>query len=520
MMRSCDYGRKDGVDCIQMRRRLSNKTACILAALGVIIGLGNAPFAAAQGEAPLRVTVSTSGREVLDTLLAAIAARAGVTNLAIAHDRSVSAVRDFCRNQPGESPDIVLVTHHVEPAVISQCAQNGATDVAGVEMAHDPLILAERKGSPLTSLTSRQVYLAVAREVPYRDDFTRNISARWSDIDPALPPQDIRFELPMRDEGSRTTFNWLVLQSGCRDEDPVKQIFDARKRELQCITTRSDRIREIPHPQALKTLLDAPAGTIGVLSQSELAQSNGELVALTLDGMSPTPAAVASGTYDYSTTFWLYAKINRNATDRLSLDVAKMVNAAQSDAIIGPQGPLAALDLTPLPEEERAAQRAALAEATQPYSVMSMLSWVSDATAEAWRMFGPRPSEAAIEAAGPPMDFTSLMDIAGYQISSVRSSIGIIPDASMTFGIARQMSDADHEYLDRLLRRDALARPGALSAFQRRIIRSIMDVQSVGGFQVSKVEIDFLPLPAVSLEVTPEDSAGSHHSDDGSGGTD
>ena len=42
------------------------------------------------------------------------------------------------------------------------------------------------------------------------------------------------------------------------------------------------------------------------------------------------------------------------------------------------------------------------------------------------------------------MDFTSLMDIAGYQITDVQSSIGIIPGAVMTFGIAREMSDADH----------------------------------------------------------------------------
>ena len=54
---------------------------------------------------------------------------------------------------------------------------------------------------------------------------------------------------------------------------------------------------------------------------------------------------------------------------------------------------------------------------------------------------------------------------------------------------------------------DSLARPGAIAATQRRIIRSIVDARDVDGFEVSKVEVDFLPLPKVSLTVTPSSGA-------------
>ena len=50
---------------------------------------------------------------------------------------------------------------------------------------------------------------------------------------------------------------------------------------------------------------------------------------------------------------------------------------------------------------------------------------------------------------------------------------------------------------------DLLARPGAIAATQRSIIRSIVGARDVDGFEVSKVEVDFLPLPKVSLTVTP-----------------
>jgi hypothetical protein len=163
---------------------------------------------------------------------------------------------------------------------------------------------------------------------------------------------------------------------------------------------------------------------------------------------------------------------------------------------------LPGLALVPLSEEERVTQRATLARSTG--YVGAVFGWLVSTGEGAWRMFGisrrvPMPVRMA-----NAFDFTSLMDLAGYQISSLQSSVGIIPDASMTFGIAREMSDADHHYLDRILYRDALARPGAIAAMQRRIIRSILEVREVGGFEVSKVEIDFLPLPKVALEVTPK----------------
>jgi hypothetical protein len=154
---------------------------------------------------------------------------------------------------------------------------------------------------------------------------------------------------------------------------------------------------------------------------------------------------------------------------------------------------LPALELVPLPSDEREAQRAALATG-DAYSAGPVMGWLSAMVQDAWHMFaGARqPMPTGMTNA---MDFTSLMDIAGYQITGVQSSIGIIPDAVMTFGIARETSDADQVYLERILYHDSLARPGAIAATQRSIIRSIVGARDVEGFEVSKVEVDFLPLP-------------------------
>src|SRR6185312_14354782 len=113
--------------------------------------------------------------------------------------------------------------------------------------------------------------------------------------------------------GIRSIFDALVLEGGCRDEAVIKQIFDARQRTSRCATARTDRVREIPRGQAMRTLLEAPVGTVGVLSQVDVLRSGGQLVGLSLDGVAPTQAAILNGVYDYTTSFWLYAKRGRAA---------------------------------------------------------------------------------------------------------------------------------------------------------------------------------------------------------------
>ena len=455
----------------------------------------------------LRVTVSTSGRTIFDSLLDTMATRAGLTGqLAIRYAEPQPALRDFCSEAAGIGPDIVLATDRMQVALVAECTRNGI-DVAVVELGRSALIFAARVGSELSGLTSRQVYLAVARDVPFKTEFTRNTAVRWADVDRALPAQDIRFQLPMRGEGSRATFDALVLQGGCRNEPAVRQVFDAQLRTARCVATRTDRVRELPGAQSVKALLEAPVGTVGVLSQREFSQAGGQLVGLAMDGVPPSADAIAQESYEFSTSYWLYAR-------RGARGVARLLAEAQSDAVIGPLGPLPALELVPLPSDEREAQRAALATG-EAYSAGSVMGWLSATIQDAWHMFaGARqPMPAGMTNA---MDFTSLMDIAGYQITGVQSSIGIIPDAVMMFGIARETSDADHLYLERILYHDLLARPGAIAATQRRIIRSIVGARDVGGFEVSKVEVDFLPLPKVSLTVTPKGVApGTHPLDSG-----
>jgi hypothetical protein len=103
-------------------------------------------------------------------------------------------------------------------------------------------------------------------------------------------------------------------------------------------------------------------------------------------------------------------------------------------------------------------------------------------------------------------DFAWLMDIAGYKLKEIESSISLFPSLSLTFGQARELTDADRDYVERVLERHARRNAGPLSAIQRTIVRGVMDAGELGDFSVDKVEVDLLPFPRVKFQLTPSDA--------------
>jgi phosphate transport system substrate-binding protein len=501
--------------------RAGRLVGAILAGLAVLAGVAwvgftssaaAQPAAAAAASAPaaaelpeLRIVEYGAGKKVFDRLVEHLYPAAGPGVRPVLTDAtSIAAFQAFCQPVAGRGPDILLTTRRIFPDVASACSSNDAQRMAEVELGRGAMVLAVRRGSELTQLTRQQVYLALARDVPYRGEFHRNTSIQWSDIDRSLPEQDIRFQLPPREVGGRVMFDSLVLEAGCRQEPMIKLIFSAQHRTARCVTTRVDRVRDVARVHAVEELLAAPVGTVGVLGYSDVVQSGGALVALALDGVVPTAETIVQDTYDVSGSFWLYARRGQPDTPAaVDTAVTNIIGVADGEPIIGPDGLLAKLGVLPLPEDERAAQRAALDAEAGFYRMGSVLGWISSAAGGAWNLAGISFGELNPPTTAQSIDLNKLMDIAGYKIKEFQTTFGLIPGADMSFGQAREMSAGDLEYLERTLYRDERRRPGLLSAIQRRIVRTIIYVSSSEGYQVDHVDISLFPLPSVTLVVAP-----------------
>lgn len=103
-------------------------------------------------------------------------------------------------------------------------------------------------------------------------------------------------------------------------------------------------------------------------------------------------------------------------------------------------------------------------------------------------------------------EFSWLMNIAGFKLKEIESYIGLIPSLSMTFGQARELTEADRDYVEQQLQRHARRNPGPLAAMQRSIVRAVLEASEIGDFSVEKVEIDVFPLPKVKFVLAPADA--------------
>jgi hypothetical protein len=101
--------------------------------------------------------------------------------------------------------------------------------------------------------------------------------------------------------------------------------------------------------------------------------------------------------------------------------------------------------------------------------------------------------------------FQHLSD-AGYSLTEVDMSVGLIPDVKLTFQMVRELSEADRSALQWALDIDDKGVPGVTAMAQRQIIRTLLAVSSSEQMRVGKLVIGVLPLPSADFTIEPYDA--------------
>lgn len=120
----------------------------------------------------------------------------------------------------------------------------------------------------------------------------------------------------------------------------------------------------------------------------------------------------------------------------------------------------------------------------------------------------PTPGDLAASArSDDTTELSRLLGLAGYKLKEIDNEIGIIPSLSFKFAIARELTEADKDYLDEQLELSFLHHPSIYSDLQRAIVRTVAAINSAGGMQVSDLKVALLPLPKVAFTVSPTEGA-------------
>jgi len=265
-------------------------------------------------------------------------------------------IKLFCNGVGPQFPDIANASRRIRPAELQMCAQNGVKDVVEVKVGYDGIVIAENKTGASLNLTRKDVYLALAKNVPDPTNTTSlipNPYKTWKDVNKSLPATKIEVLGPPPTSGTRDSFVELYMEAGCRTFawlDALRSQDEPRFKRA-CDTVREDGayIEAGENDNLIVQKLTANPDAVGVFGYSFLEENLDKLKGAVVDGVSPTFETVASGKYPASRPLFIYVKKQHV---KVIPGIEEFIAEYTSEKALGDEGYLADKGLIPPAKSE------------------------------------------------------------------------------------------------------------------------------------------------------------------------
>jgi len=268
----------------------------------------------------------------------------------------------FCQGIGESFPDITGASRAMKASEWDLCVGNGVDDITEVQIGSDGLSIAVSRDSEYDwNLTEEQVYRALAAEVPVDGEMVANPYTKWSDIDPALPDEEILAYGPPPTSGTRDAFVELAIVDGCMDIPMIAEKGEDWA-EQNCARLRQDGpfIEAGENDNLIVQRLQADAHAVGIFGYSFLFENQDTLKPVAIAGVEPSFETIESGEYDIARPLFFYTK---NAHRGVIPNLQGFIEEYVSEDAMGPGGYLAERGLVPLGDKKRAQEQKEAIEA-------------------------------------------------------------------------------------------------------------------------------------------------------------
>ncbi|MFZ1108616.1 MAG: substrate-binding domain-containing protein [Rhodomicrobium sp.] len=297
---------------------------------------------------------------------------------------SSAGLKQFCEGVGEDKIDIANSSRRIKKGEQETCAQNGVSDIVEVKFGYDGIVFASDVKGPSFALEPKDVFLALAPEVPVGGKLAANPNKTLKQVNPAFPEWEIVAYIPGEKHGTREVFEQKVLVAGCKAAGADKLLEEKLKAE----GTAEDKLKEAAEKACAKVRKDdggkhaididgdytetlarlsSNKQAIGVFGLSFYENNSDKLKVATVSGVMPTVETIAAGKYPVSRPLFFYIK---KAHVGVIPGLKEYSEFFVSDKIIGEDGPLAQYGLVPLPEKEAKETR----EAVKTLKILGPLS--------------------------------------------------------------------------------------------------------------------------------------------------
>ncbi|BCE01043.1 PstS family phosphate ABC transporter substrate-binding protein [Marinicellulosiphila megalodicopiae] len=266
----------------------------------------------------------------------------------------------FCQGVGSDYPDIANASRRIKKSEIGLCKKNGIDDIIEVLVGYDGIALANSNKAERFRLTTRDIFLALARQVPGKrpGKLIDNPYQTWKDVNPSLPNIKIRVLGPPVTSGTRDAFNEIALEDGCKSFDWLDKLKYKSTEQYRavCHSIREDGafIESGENDNLIVQKLVADPEALGIFGYSFLDQNRDLVQASSINGQYPSFETIASGEYSISRSLYFYVK--KKHVDVIP-GLRQFMTEFVSEKSIGDDGYLLDKGIISLSEDEKATAR-------------------------------------------------------------------------------------------------------------------------------------------------------------------
>ncbi len=326
----------------------------IVLATAISIGL------MANAQAAGRDTISIVGSSTVYPFATVVAEKFGkktsYNTPKIESTGSGGGMKLFCAGAGLDTPDITNASRAIKKSEFKKCMKNGVTDITEVKIGYDGIAVANSKKATRFSLTRKDMYLALAKNVPNPDGshtLVSNPYTTWKQVNPALPNTKIEVLGPPPTSGTRDAFAELAMEGGCKKFDFIKAMKkkDKKAYKAACHTVREDGpyIEAGENDNLIVQKLDNNANALGIFGFSFLEQNDDKVQGSKIEGTAPEFDTIADGSYPISRPLFFYVK---NAHVKSIPGMKQYLSEFTSNGAMGEEGYLIDKGLIPLSSSE------------------------------------------------------------------------------------------------------------------------------------------------------------------------
>ncbi len=259
----------------------------------------------------------------------------------------------FCAGIGEGTPDITGASRKIKSSEVDTCKQNGVTSITEILIGYDGIAFASSKSGAAIDVSRKQLFQALAKQVPVNGQLVDNPYKMWNEIDPSLPAQKIEVLGPPPTSGTRDAFVELVMDHACAEFPEIEALDkDAKKAACQSIREDGGYVEAGENDNLIVQKLEANAQAFGIFGYSFLEENADKLQGAKIEGVAPTFEAVSDKSYPISRDLYVYVK---NAHVGVIPGIREFVAEYVSERAMGEEGYLADKGLITLtPDQQQA----------------------------------------------------------------------------------------------------------------------------------------------------------------------